>query len=94
MCNIIFKIVFRQSNRSVSSTLRPRSGKEYCKIDRNALEKVVSPVQNPALANHHYSNIAPLLEKNESPSSGYGSGSSFEQPPENRDHFVYPEVRG
>uniref|UniRef100_A0A1B6CQJ2 Uncharacterized protein n=2 Tax=Clastoptera arizonana TaxID=38151 RepID=A0A1B6CQJ2_9HEMI len=53
--------------RTAATTLRPRSGKEYHKIDRYILEG--------DLKKSPYTNITPVPEKSESPSPGYMSGS-------------------
>ncbi|XP_066595104.1 serine-rich adhesin for platelets-like [Prorops nasuta] len=80
----------RLSGRAVATTLRPRSGKEYYKIDRSILVEQGRPLTTSASAN--YANITPVMEKSESPSPGYMSSSPFEQPQPTRDHFLFPEV--
>ncbi|KAG7202030.1 hypothetical protein KM043_004714 [Ampulex compressa] len=76
----------RLGGRAVATTLRPRSGKEYYKIDRSIL------VEQGRGQSANYANITPVLEKSESPSPGYMSSSPFEQPQPTREHFLFPEV--
>ncbi|EEB14856.1 conserved hypothetical protein [Pediculus humanus corporis] len=54
--------------RIAATTLRPRSGNEYHKIDRSILN-------GEFVKKGHYANIGPLPEKAESPSPGYMSSS-------------------
>ncbi|GLH03645.1 Uncharacterized protein GBIM_09513 [Gryllus bimaculatus] len=72
--------------RPATTTLRPRSGKEYQLIDRSILEgdlKAHCPGPAPIDKGGHqlrglvapYANITPVPEKSESPSPGYMSGS-------------------
>ncbi|KAK2579507.1 hypothetical protein KPH14_010814 [Odynerus spinipes] len=75
----------RLGGRTVTTTLRPRSGKEYYKIDRSIL------VEQGRTPSANYANITPVLEKSESPSPGYMSSSPFEQPQPIREHFLFPE---
>ena len=74
--------------RAVATTLRPRSGKEYYKIDRSIL---VEQGRTLTTSSANYANITPVLEKSESPSPGYMSSSPFEQPQPTREHFVFPD---
>ncbi|XP_044595512.1 probable serine/threonine-protein kinase DDB_G0282963 isoform X2 [Cotesia glomerata] len=74
--------------RAVATTLRPRSGKEYYKIDRSILAE---QSRNLSTSGSSYANITPVLEKSESPSPGYISSSPFEQPPPSREHFIFSE---
>ncbi|XP_069669405.1 uncharacterized protein [Periplaneta americana] len=68
--------------RPATTTLRPRSGKEYQLIDRSILEGEMkgplgsekTPHQLRGLVSQ-YANITPVPEKSESPSPGYMSGS-------------------
>lgn len=78
----------RLGGRTVATTLRPRSGKEYYKIDRSIL---VEQGRILTTASANYANITPVLEKSESPSPGYMSSSPFEQPQPTREHFLFPE---
>ncbi|KAL6447157.1 hypothetical protein ACFW04_001462 [Cataglyphis niger] len=78
----------RLGGRAVATTLRPRSGKEYYKIDRSIL---VEQGRILTTASANYANITPVLEKSESPSPGYMSSSPFEQPQPTREHFLFPE---
>ncbi|KAK0179499.1 hypothetical protein PV327_005245 [Microctonus hyperodae] len=78
----------RLGGRAVATTLRPRSGKEYYKLDRSILtEQGRTMTTTPS----SYANITPVLEKSESPSPGYMSSSPFEQPQTSREHFLFPE---
>lgn len=81
--------LYRLGGRAVTTTLRPRSGKEYYKIDRSIL---VEQGRILTTASANYANITPVLEKSESPSPGYMSSSPFEQPQPTREHFLFPEV--
>lgn len=74
----------------MTTTLRPRSGKEYYKIDRSIL---VEQGRTAGTTPSNYANITPVLEKSESPSPGYMSSSPFEQPQPSRERFLFPEVR-
>lgn len=56
-----------RQGRPTATTLKPRSGKEYHKIDRYILEG--------DLKKSPYAGITPVPEKSESPSPGYMSGS-------------------
>ncbi|XP_047106841.1 uncharacterized protein LOC124776045 [Schistocerca piceifrons] len=65
--------------RQATTTLRPRSGKEYQLIDRSILD---GDMKQGDKAGHplrtiggQYANITPVPEKSESPSPGYMSGS-------------------
>ncbi|XP_015431508.1 PREDICTED: uncharacterized protein LOC107187843 isoform X2 [Dufourea novaeangliae] len=78
----------RLGGRAVATTLRPRSGKEYYKIDRSILVEQGRTLTTPAA---NYANITPVLEKSESPSPGYMSSSPFEQPQPTREHFLFPD---
>ncbi|XP_046628070.1 uncharacterized protein LOC124308934 isoform X1 [Neodiprion virginianus] len=78
----------RLGGRQVATTLRPRSGKEYYKIDRSILVEQGRTLTGPT---SNYANITPVLEKSESPSPGYMSSSSYDQPQPVRDHFLFPE---
>lgn len=91
--------------RPATSTLRPRSGKEYQNIDRSMLSlhhgggghhlhhhqqqahlhhpsSNLQPSQLRGLLNCsvNYANITPVPENAESPSPGYQSGSSPQEP--------------
>jgi hypothetical protein len=73
------------------NTMRPRSGKEYEKIDRAAISGLVqasshtnsiSPISSSTTSssnNPNYVNITPVPEHSESPSPGYQSSSSFQE---------------
>ncbi|XP_017885434.1 uncharacterized protein LOC108628190 [Ceratina calcarata] len=78
----------RLGGRTVATTLRPRSGKEYYKIDRSILVEQGRTLTTPSA---NYANITPVLEKSESPSPGYMSSSPFEQPQPTREHFLFPD---
>lgn len=84
-----FTRFFRLGGRAVATTLRPRSGKEYYKIDRSILVEQGRTLTTPSA---NYANITPVLEKSESPSPGYMSSSPFEQPQPTREHFLFPDV--
>nr|CAD7199644.1 unnamed protein product [Timema douglasi] len=62
-----------------ATTLRPRSGKEYQLIDRYILDTDAKggqeKISHQQKGMSQYSNIPPVLEKSESPSPGYMSGS-------------------
>lgn len=87
-------IFFLHSNRLVrqaTSTLRPRSGKEYQNIDRSIISLTQSndgrshsstPSQLRGLlsCSANYANITPVPENAESPSPGYQSGGSPQDP--------------
>lgn len=75
--------------RQATSTLRPRSGKEYQNIDRSLISLTTTNSDNfkqhsnisgqlrgllPCSSN--YANITPVPENTESPSPGYQSGTS------------------
>lgn len=90
----IFLVLIRLI-RQATSTLRPRSGKEYQNIDRSILS-----LQHPA--NHqpsqlrgllsctaNYANITPVPENSESPSPGYQSGGSPQEPSSQTESFMY-----
>lgn len=76
--------------RQTTSTMRPRSGKEYQNIDRSMLSlhngnnhhqhmlSNLQPSQMRSLINCtvNYANITPVPENAESPSPGYQSGGS------------------
>lgn len=78
--------------RQATSTLRPRSGKEYQNIDRALLMQqqthppTVSQLRALLTCSGNYANITPVPESVESPSPGYQSGSSQEHQP---DSFIY-----
>ncbi|XP_055692725.1 uncharacterized protein LOC129795460 [Lutzomyia longipalpis] len=87
--------------RPPTSTLRPRSGKEYQNIDRSILcltQQGINPPGDPTKmtpsqfrnllpSSVNYANITPVPENAESPSPGYQSGSS---PQENQgEHFMF-----
>ena len=72
------------------NTMRPRSGKEYEKIDRAAISGLVqapshtnsiSPISSSTTfsSNPNYVNITPVPENSESPSPGYQSSSSLQE---------------
>lgn len=82
----------RLGGRTVTTTLRPRSGKEYYKIDRSVLVEQQNRNNLTSSSSGNYANITPVLEKSESPSPGYMSSSPFEQPQPAREHFLFPEV--
>lgn len=73
----------------MATTLRPRSGKEYYKLDRSILTEQGRAITTTSSS---YANITPVMEKSESPSPGYISSSPFEQPQISREHFLFPEV--
>ncbi|XP_011306055.1 uncharacterized protein [Fopius arisanus] len=75
-----------QGGRAVTTTLRPRSGKEYYKIDRAILN------EQARSSGQGFPNITPVMEKSESPSPGYMSSSPFEQPQTSRQRFLFPDV--
>lgn len=83
------RIFNRLGGRQVATTLRPRSGKEYYKIDRSILVEQGRSITGSA---SNYANITPVIEKSESPSPGYMSSSPYDQPQPTRDHFLFPEV--
>uniref|UniRef100_A0A182MY37 IRS-type PTB domain-containing protein n=1 Tax=Anopheles dirus TaxID=7168 RepID=A0A182MY37_9DIPT len=74
--------------RQATSTLRPRSGKEYQNIDRSILsltQASTDAVKGPGTPSQlrgllscsaNYANITPVPENAESPSPGYQSGTS------------------
>lgn len=77
--------------RQATSTLRPRSGKEYQNIDRSIISLTQSndgrshsstPSQLRGLlsCSANYANITPVPENAESPSPGYQSGGSPQDP--------------
>ncbi|XP_059607880.1 uncharacterized protein LOC132255751 [Phlebotomus argentipes] len=87
--------------RPPTSTLRPRSGKEYQNIDRSILcltqqginapgdptKMTASQFRSLLPGSVNYANITPVPENAESPSPGYQSGSS---PQENQtEHFMF-----
>lgn len=78
--------------RQATSTLRPRSGKEYQNIDRALLMQqqthppTVSHLRALLTCTGNYANITPVPESVESPSPGYQSGSSQEH---QNDSFIY-----
>lgn len=78
--------------RQATSTLRPRSGKEYQNIDRAMLMQqqthppTVSQLRALLTCSGNYANITPVPESVESPSPGYQSGSSQEH---QTDSFIY-----
>ncbi|XP_033229220.1 uncharacterized protein LOC117180810 [Belonocnema kinseyi] len=67
---------FRLGGRVVTTTLRPRSGKEYHKIDRSILVDSRRSINSPS---HNYANITTVIEKSESPSPGYMRCSPFQR---------------
>ncbi|XP_038109325.1 uncharacterized protein LOC6053441 isoform X2 [Culex quinquefasciatus] len=87
--------------RQATSTLRPRSGKEYQNIDRSILaltqpggavdgkHPVGTPSQLRGLlpCSANYANITPVPENAESPSPGYQSGSSPQEA--QGQHFMF-----
>lgn len=98
MCYFLFE--FRLL-RQATSTLRPRSGKEYQNIDRamliqqqlhvmEAIGKTHPPTASQLRAlltcTGNYANITPVPENAESPSPGYQSGSPQEP---QTDSFIY-----
>lgn len=60
----------------MTNTLRPRSGKEYHKIDRSIL---VDSRRSVNSSSNNYANVTTVMEKSESPSPGYMSCSPFER---------------
>lgn len=91
--------------RPATSTLRPRSGKEYQNIDRSMLSlsqhmhhhhqhhpsSNLQPSQMRGLLNCsvNYANITPVPENAESPSPGYQSGSSPQEAGDGANLFLY-----
>lgn len=84
--------------RPATTTLRPRSGKEYLNIDRTMLMSdtkgcvsgLSAQQMRSILSTSSYANIAPVPEKSESPSPGYMSGSSPAQElPSQTGHFSF-----
>lgn len=82
--------------RPATSTLRPRSGKEYQNIDRSLLS--LSQPQPELCMNNkqgnstgtlraNYANITPVPENAESPSPGYQSGTSPQE--QQGEHFMF-----
>jgi hypothetical protein len=79
----------RSGSQHTINTLRPRSGKEYEKIDRAVINvlvaahaKSVSPVSSIcSSSNANYVNITSVVQTNnsESPSPGYQSSTSFQE---------------
>lgn len=76
-------------SRGLATTLRPRNGKEYYKIDRSIL---LDSERNANSALTNYANIASVEEKSESPSPGYMSSSPFERQSLTKEHFVFSKV--
>lgn len=76
----------RHETRGIATTLRPRNGKEYCKIDRSIL---LDSERNANSALSNYANIASVEEKCESPSPGYMSSSPFERQSLTKEHFLF-----
>ncbi|XP_043464254.1 uncharacterized protein LOC122499801 [Leptopilina heterotoma] len=76
----------RHESRGIATTLRPRNGKEYCKIDRSIL---LDSERNANSALSNYANIASVEEKSESPSPGYMSSSPFERQSLTKEHFLF-----
>lgn len=81
--------VFSHETRGIATTLRPRNGKEYCKIDRSIL---LDSERNANSALSNYANIASVEEKCESPSPGYMSSSPFERQSLTKEHFLFSKV--
>ncbi|XP_065086322.1 uncharacterized protein LOC135708252 isoform X1 [Ochlerotatus camptorhynchus] len=86
--------------RQATSTLRPRSGKEYQNIDRSILALTQagseSSLKHPGTPSQlrgllscssNYANITPVPENAESPSPGYQSGSSPQEA--QGQHFMF-----
>lgn len=82
--------------RQATSTLRPRSGKEYHNFDRSIISDSGKPPHHsstpsqlrgllPCSAN--YANITPVPENAESPSPGYQSGGSPQE--QQAEHFIF-----
>ncbi|XP_068082399.1 uncharacterized protein [Anabrus simplex] len=85
--------------RPATTTLRPRSGKEYQLIDRSILDGDMKPhCTVPEKSPHQlrglvapYANITPVPEKSESPSPGYMSGSPGQEREDQPHHtLTYP----
>lgn len=79
--------------RQATSTLRPRSGKEYQNIDRSIISltqlndgkshsSTPSQLRGLLSCSANYANITPVPEnaENDSPSPGYQSGGSPQDP--------------
>lgn len=97
---IFFALIFTiRQIRPATSTLRPRSGKEYQNIDRSLLS-LTQP--QPELCTNNtnnkqgnstgtlranYANITPVPENVESPSPGYQSGTSPQE--QQGEHFMF-----
>lgn len=77
--------------RQATSTLRPRSGKEYQNIDRSILSLQQQSGHPRSLLNcsANYANITPVPENAESPSPGYQSGGSPQEPSSQTDSFMF-----
>lgn len=93
--------MFLFSNRQIrpaTSTLRPRSGKEYQNIDRSLLS-LTQPQPELCMNNNkqsnsntgtlraNYANITPVPENAESPSPGYQSATSPQE--QQGEHFMF-----
>lgn len=99
----MFPLNFRLIRQN-TSTLRPRSGKEYQNIDRSILSLTQSgseckthpptPSQLRALltCSTNYANITPVPENAESPSPGYQSGGSPQEPQSDTFMFKVREI--
>lgn len=87
------KFIFFRQIRQATSTLRPRSGKEYQNIDRSLLSltqqqgDTLKPASSVATLRANYANITPVPENAESPSPGYQSGTSPQE--QQGDHFMF-----
>ncbi|XP_055382436.1 uncharacterized protein LOC129612705 [Condylostylus longicornis] len=89
--------------RQATSTLRPRSGKEYQNIDRSLIAltqagdtvKVhtnqAAQIRGLLSCTVNYANITPVPENAESPSPGYQSGYSPQE--SQADSFVYNQIQ-
>ncbi|XP_063695589.1 uncharacterized protein LOC134826997 [Culicoides brevitarsis] len=79
--------------RPATSTLRPRSGKEYQNIDRSLLSlsqptpELCKQANPTGTLRANYANITPVPENAESPSPGYQSGTSPQEP--QGEHFLF-----
>ena len=71
------------------TTLRPRSGKEYYKLDRSIL---VDSGRGVTSSLNNYVNISPAMDKNKSLSPVYMSSSPFERQSLTREHFLFQKV--
>lgn len=82
--------------RQATSTLRPRSGKEYHNFDRSIISDSGKPPHHPSTPSQlrgllpcsaNYANITPVPENAESPSPGYQSGGSPQE--QQAEHFIF-----